>query len=158
MSATAAEDGRSFDLSEEERKDERLTCRLKAHKPAELIKIPVEAITKQMREKQSRKAREQEHKNRERMVDEIVRHAKRLAGIGQGDENENRPRVIGVVVNRVATARQVFEKLRKTVESEPECDAILLTGRIRPYDRDRLLEQWLLRIKAGRETEPARCL
>ena len=158
MSATAAEDGRSFDLSEEERKDERLTCRLKAHKPAELIKIPVEAITKQMREKQSRKAREQEHKNRERMVDEIVRHAKRLAGIGQGDENENRPRVIGVVVNRVATARQVFEKLRKTVESEPECDAILLTGRIRPYDRDRLLEQWLLRIKAGRETEPARPL
>ena len=58
----------------------------------------------------------------------------------------------------MATARQVFEKLRKTVESEPECDAILLTGRIRPYDRDRLLEQWLLRIKAGRETEPDRPL
>jgi CRISPR-associated endonuclease/helicase Cas3 len=158
MSATVSEDGRSFELSEAERKDERLTYRLKAHKPAELIKVPVDTITKQMREKQSRKAREQEHKNRKRMVDEIVRHAKRLAAIGQEDENENLPRVIGVIVNRVATARQVLEKLRKTVESEPECDAILLTGRIRPYDRDRLLEQWLLRIKAGRETEPDRPL
>ena len=140
MSATVAEYGRSFELSEEEWKDERLACRLKAHKLADLIKVPVEAITKQMREKQPRKAREQERKNRERRVDDIVRHAKRLAGIGQGDENENRPRVVGVVVNRVATARQVFEKLHKPVESEPECDAILLTGRIRPYDRDRLLE------------------
>lgn len=158
MSATAAEYGRSFELSEEERQDERLTCRLEAHKPAELIEVPVEAITKQMREKQSRKAREQERKNRERMVDEIVKHTKRLAGIGQGDENEHRPRVVGVVVNRVATARQVFEKLRKTVESEPQCNTILLTGRIRPYDRDRLLEQWLLRMKAGRETEPDRPL
>jgi CRISPR-associated endonuclease/helicase Cas3 len=158
MSATIAEDGRSFELSEEEQKDERLTYRLKAHKPAELIKVPVDAITKQMREKQTRKARDQERKNREEMVDKIVEHAKRLASIGQGDENENQPRVVGVVVNRVATARRVFEKLRKTVESEPEYDAILLTGRIRPYDRDRLLEQWLLKMKAGRETEPDRPL
>lgn len=53
--------------------------------------------------------------------------------------------VVGVVCNRVATAREVFEKL---------CDdgeAILLTGRIRGHERDRLLDQYLLRMKAGRD-------
>jgi CRISPR-associated endonuclease/helicase Cas3 len=156
MSATAAENGRTFELREEEKRDKRLASRLDAKKPAELIPVPVEPITKQMREKQSRKAHEQERKSRERMVQEVVHHAKRLAS--QKDENENRPRVVGIVVNRVATARQVFEKLRKTVEGEPECDVILLTGRIRPYDRDRLLDQWLPSMKAGRENEPDRSL
>jgi CRISPR-associated endonuclease/helicase Cas3 len=54
--------------------------------------------------------------------------------------------VVGVVVNRVRTARQVAESLyRKTNplgegESDRECpDVVLLTGRIRPYDRDELL-------------------
>jgi CRISPR-associated endonuclease/helicase Cas3 len=158
MSATTTENGRTFDLvekkREKERNDERLASRLQARKPAELIEVPVEVITKQMREKQPQKAREEERKNRQKMVVEIVKHAKRLAVIGQGDENENRPRVVGVVVNRVATARHIFEKLRKVSEGEPKCDAILLTGRIRPYDRDRLLDQWLPRMKAGRETEP----
>lgn len=57
--------------------------------------------------------------------------------------------VIGIVVNRVATARAVFETLRQ------HDTAILLTGRIRPYDRDRLLTTWLPRIRAGRVPEPA---
>jgi CRISPR-associated endonuclease/helicase Cas3 len=52
--------------------------------------------------------------------------------------------VIGVVVNRVDTARTVFEQLRTTA------DALLLTGRIRPYDRDQLLETWLPQIHADR--------
>ena len=41
---------------------------------------------------------------------------------------------------------------------EPEHDTILLTGRIRPYDRDRLLSEWLPRIKAGRQIQPERPL
>jgi CRISPR-associated endonuclease/helicase Cas3 len=52
--------------------------------------------------------------------------------------------VIGVVVNRVDTARAVFEQLRGTA------DAILLTGRTRPADRDQLLQTWLPQICAGR--------
>lgn len=53
--------------------------------------------------------------------------------------------MIGVIVNQVRSARIMFEQLRRKHE------ALLLTGRIRPYDRDRLLEAWLPRIRAGRE-------
>jgi CRISPR-associated endonuclease/helicase Cas3 len=42
--------------------------------------------------------------------------------------------VVAVVVNRVASARRVFDRL------QPAGEAILLTGRVRPYDRDRLLD------------------
>ncbi|NWG76226.1 MAG: type I-U CRISPR-associated helicase/endonuclease Cas3, partial [Rubrivivax sp.] len=115
MSATTAERGRSFELNKGEREDPRLVSRLKAKKPAELIPVSVEAITKQMRENQPRKARQQERTNREDMVQEVVKQAKRLAGADQEDEKTNQPRSIGIVLNRVATARQVFEKLREPV-------------------------------------------
>jgi CRISPR-associated endonuclease/helicase Cas3 len=71
------------------------------------------------------------------LVDAATEEALRLAAAGAG--------VTGVVLNTVAAARGVFEKLRKT-----GADAVLLTGRIRPYDRDRLLEKSLPRMKAGR--------
>jgi CRISPR-associated endonuclease/helicase Cas3 len=54
--------------------------------------------------------------------------------------------VIGVVVNRVGSARTIFNLLKARTSS----GAILLTGRVRPYDRDRLLEEFLPRMKAGR--------
>jgi len=50
--------------------------------------------------------------------------------------------VIGVVANTVATARAVFQELAR------KADAILLTGRIRPYDRDRLLAGYRKRMSA----------
>jgi CRISPR-associated endonuclease/helicase Cas3 len=55
--------------------------------------------------------------------------------------------VVGVVLNTVAGARAVYEELKS------KGDAILLTGRIRPYDRDALLEKFLSRMKAGRPRE-----
>lgn len=59
--------------------------------------------------------------------------------------------VVGVVVNRVATARMAFEQLRKNDEGRIDTEnAVLLTGRIRPYDRDELLKEYFPRIKAGR--------
>ncbi len=54
--------------------------------------------------------------------------------------------VVGVIVNRVATAREVFEQLRH----EEGADAVMLTGRIRPFERDQLLNEYLFRMKAGR--------
>jgi CRISPR-associated endonuclease/helicase Cas3 len=42
--------------------------------------------------------------------------------------------VVAVVVNSVNSARQIFDRLKDAGE------AILLTGRVRPHDRDRLLE------------------
>lgn len=154
VSATTSGDGRSFEMTEAEREDERLKPRLEASKPAELIPVHVESITKQMREKQPKKAREQDQKNREKLTDAIVTKAKALTGLENGNLDAGRPRVIGVVVNRVATARAVFAKLNDRKAGELERDAILLTGRIRPYDRDRLLEEWLPKIKVKRNQEP----
>ena len=154
MSATTSDSGRSFELTKAERRDERLKPRLEATKCGELIPVPVDGITNQMRKEQPRKAREQEQKNREALIQKIVSQAKALAGLEETNQDPNRPRVIGVVVNRVATARAVFEKLRKCRDGDQELDAILLTGRIRPFDRDRLLEEWLPKIKAGRAQRP----
>ncbi|QBS37675.1 type I-U CRISPR-associated helicase/endonuclease Cas3 [Thermaerobacter sp. FW80] len=61
--------------------------------------------------------------------------------------------VVGVVVNRVGGARQVFQQLREQVGDE--ADAVLLTGRIRPYDRDRLLDRIRGRVVAGQRRQDA---
>ena len=55
--------------------------------------------------------------------------------------------VTAVIANRVDTARETFSLLKDDYE------AVLLTGRIRPYDRDILLESWLPRLSAGRSLE-----
>ena len=157
MSATAGAGSYVFELLDIERDDARLKPRLDAHKLAELVEVKVEPITATTRKQQPGKAREQEQSNREELIAKLVERAVGLAGL-TSDSSSDAPRVIGVVVNRVATARRVFEQLRATEASEPGRDAILLTGRIRPYDRDRLLGEWLPQIKAGRETEPGRPL
>lgn len=54
-------------------------------------------------------------------------------------------RVIGIVVNRVNTARHIRQTLAKL-----KYNAELLTGRIRPFDRDRLMKRLLPDIRAGR--------
>jgi CRISPR-associated endonuclease/helicase Cas3 len=68
-----------------------------------------------------------------------------------GEALKGDARVVGVVVNRVASARAIFNRL-KGKEFE---DKVLLTGRIRPWDRDALLSQCLGRMKAGRTRDPA---
>lgn len=54
--------------------------------------------------------------------------------------------VIGIIANRVVTARKVFERLL----AEQDSDVLLLTGRSRPFERDELVKNYLPRIKAGR--------
>jgi CRISPR-associated endonuclease/helicase Cas3 len=54
---------------------------------------------------------------------------------------------IAVMVNRVATAKRIAERLR--VELGDAADVVLLTGRIRPLDRDVLLRKWADLLKAG---------
>lgn len=53
-------------------------------------------------------------------------------------------RVIGVVANTVATARAAHHQLLSKHE-----DAILLIGRVRGFERDRLLEEWVPKISVG---------
>ena len=72
------------------------------------------------------------------IVGEASGHAKRMMSLPAVE-------VVGIVVNRVDTARAIFEKLRDDADG-----AVLLTGRIRPYDRDKLISRFLGRMKAGR--------
>ena len=65
------------------------------------------------------------------LVEGLVREAGVL-------RDERGGKVIGVIANRVRTARRVHESLAK----DEGCKAILLTGRSRPYDRDRIWEKW----------------
>lgn len=68
---------------------------------------------------------------RDALVTELATHAMRLQA---GDT-----RAIGVIVNRVATAREVAARLQSEVGRESE--VVLLTGRMRPVDRDAIMKQ-----------------
>lgn len=65
------------------------------------------------------------------------------------------PRRIAIMVNRVATARAIWRQLRAELQSDDgtsEADVVLMTGRMRPFDRDRLIRRWapILGAKADR--------
>lgn len=85
--------------------------------------------------------------DRERVTAAIARHA--ADALRSGDV-----RVVGVMVNTVARARRVFHQVREALGEAAH--VLLVTGRIRPYDRDRLLESWLPHIRAdlGRSPPP----
>ena len=61
-------------------------------------------------------------------------------------------KVVGVVCNRVGRARDVYEQIRDSTDA----DALLLTGRGRPWDRDVLWREWKGRIGAKRSAQPDR--
>ncbi len=58
---------------------------------------------------------------------------------------------IAVVVNRVASAREIHQLLANKFSA---IAAHLLTGRMRPLDRDKLEKQLFERIRSGRERSP----
>jgi CRISPR-associated endonuclease/helicase Cas3 len=55
--------------------------------------------------------------------------------------------VTGVIANTVGMARAVFEQIRDGGDDSVDC--VLLTGRVRPVDREYLLNAWYPRIKSG---------
>jgi CRISPR-associated endonuclease/helicase Cas3 len=71
------------------------------------------------------------------VADALAYWARQLGGPGK---------VIGVVTNTVHMARSVFEDLRQQAGDE---NCVLLTGRVRPIDREYLLASWYPRIKSG---------
>jgi CRISPR-associated endonuclease/helicase Cas3 len=73
-----------------------------------------------------------------------------LAREGRVLRDEHGAKAIGVIANRVRTARRVHDLLAK----DEGCEAILLIGRSRPFDRDRIWTEWKDRIALGRETDP----
>lgn len=58
-------------------------------------------------------------------------------------------RRIAIMVNRVQTAQAIFDSIEKT-----HCQPILLTGRMRPIDRDDLVGKWQDALKAGSTCPP----
>lgn len=73
------------------------------------------------------------------LVKEAVAHA---AGFVQEDLKR-----VAVVVNRVATAQAVEQALRERLDGK--VDVVLLTGRLRPLERDRLVACWSPKLRAN---------
>ena len=107
-----AEPRRPFRLSEADRADPELSRRILAAKPTRLVRVREAAP---------------EHE----FAREGVAMMKRLA------RTCSLPPAVGVVVNRVALARRIFAFLRE----EAECDTVLMIGRARGADRDRIAER-----------------
>ncbi|MDR5684210.1 MAG: HD domain-containing protein, partial [Armatimonadota bacterium] len=109
--------------------------RLRTSKPAELMTVA-----------NSGKAKNQTQDDRDPLVvDASARAAHYIA------EGKHR---VGVMVNRVRTAELIAERLREALADR--ADVILLTGRIRPFERDGLVEGWIPYLRATNPTEPER--
>jgi len=75
--------------------------------------------------------------------DALAQEAARLA---RSMIDDGRSAVVGVVLNRVDTARRVYDLLR----DDRSFDCQLITGRMRPFDRDDVLGEVVNRIRTGR--------
>lgn len=65
-------------------------------------------------------------------------------------------RRVAVMVNRVATAGRVADALAENARDEDEYEVVLLTGRLRPYERDQIIESWKPYLKARDPDNPPR--
>lgn len=129
MSATppgsAGDSQPAFELTPQDREHTVLSRRLTAEKPTRLLKrVEVGSGSN-------------EGAKRTRFASACADSARELLTSGL--------RTVLVVVNRVDTARLAWRQLR-----DAGSDAHLLTGRMRPLDRDRVVNQLLPRIGAGR--------
>jgi len=89
--------------------------------------------------------------------DHLVQHAADLA-CKFADPDQGRRR-IAVMVNRVATAAAIHEQLLAETtrpQRSLEAEVVLLTGRMRPIDRDKLIDDWSPTLQAGSTLEPDR--
>lgn len=119
LSATPGGDRENtFKLSETQKNEERLAIRLMASKPATLHLC----------------------EGREALVTEAVERAIGFLNAGH--------QAIAVVVNRVASAHLIAKKIVERLGASPQADVHLLTGRMRPLDRDDRIKELEPRIGA----------
>ena len=127
LTATPSTPERVFELGEDDLDHPVLGPRLRASKPAALAVAPAKEAG---------------------FVKEVAGRVRDLAA--------QAPRVVAAVVNRVATARSVFEHVRALAEAgRCDADVLLLTGRVRPADRDALLGAYASRLRADPGRPPA---
>lgn len=130
MTATPPADaGDIFTLDDEDWHHKLLEARLKCAKPAEIVAV--------------NDNKEDPRATQTALVELLASKARALMGTMRGTSGAP---VVGIVVNRVGTARQIFEQLG----CEDGADGVLLTGRIRSFERDELLKAYLPRMKAAR--------
>ncbi|HEX2685059.1 MAG TPA: type I-U CRISPR-associated helicase/endonuclease Cas3 [Kofleriaceae bacterium] len=128
MSATArpaAEATCVFGLDDDDRRDPTLDLRLSAHKHAQLVAVKVTGEEEAVKQAV------------------LARHA-----VSEAIKLQHNARVVAIVVNRVDTARLALHLLR--TQHAGSTNAILVTGRMRPIDRDRVVHDDLARADAGR--------
>ncbi|MCE5245673.1 MAG: type I-U CRISPR-associated helicase/endonuclease Cas3 [Candidatus Polarisedimenticolia bacterium] len=134
MSATvdAKNCGTRFALDAVDRSpDGPLHSRLSASKPATLLAVP--CVT-------------EEEENATRLARALADEAKRMLRGGAGS--------VAVMVNRVATARRVFRILEaKQPDESRDFGVVLLTGRMRPLDRDIVVGKYFDQIRPDRKRE-----
>lgn len=123
MSATPGDDKPCFSLDETDYADARLKRRLDARKPTECREVKVSG---------------REEAKRAAFAEELAKQATRYASAG---------RIVGVVVNRVATALAVFALLEQRYGTE---HVHLVTGRMRPLDRNDLDRRITELVSSGR--------
>jgi CRISPR-associated endonuclease/helicase Cas3 len=80
----------------------------------------------------------------------IIEAAERARRLSLDDVHER----VAVVVNRVATAQAIAVAVGSDVGES--ADVVLLTGRLRPLDRDRLLDRWHPVLRANEPHQPER--
>jgi len=88
----------------------------------------------------------------DKLIDEAVKRAGELA-------QPKRRKRIAIMVNRVARASHIASTLRDLASGEEPrlvADVVLMTGRMRPIDRDTLVGKWSPLLKAGSEEQPER--
>jgi len=137
LSATLPEDVTQVFPSEEERAEalyhDLLDQRINVAKRAELVRVSDTG------------------ENDEKLIAETVKQAQQVV-------KNDRSR-IAIMVNRVARAAKIESELRNlTTGDKPKlnADVVLMTGRMRPIDRDNLVEKWSPYLKAGSKQQPER--
>ncbi len=120
---------RVFALNDEDRYDPVLAPRLSARKTAALVAVKLSG---------------DEAAKRRAIARRVVAEAIALQASGA--------RVIGAIVNRVDTARAAMRVLRD--EHSAATEVVLVTGRMRPLDRDRVVQGRLQQASAGRTRTP----
>lgn len=134
MTATPRSGEEPFELNREDRSNAVLQKRLGASKHMRLVALP----------KKSGSAGKSSDKDIAAACVEF------LSGDGAEDGLAKKGTTVLVVLNRVAAARALREKLRQK-EKRGALKVILLTGRSRSVERDTLLQEYRDRIMAGRD-------
>lgn len=134
----------------DERPSEALRRRLEASKLTKLVTVGKASDSLWKRPAQSNKSemyrwRQQEPQRLAALESECLELAREALTLA------NLPQVIGVILNRVNSARSVFQRIRAwNADNGDTADVILLTGRSRPIEREAVVAKYWERIRAGR--------